>query len=141
MTPFLHAVQLQLLYPLVFPTLWPPRNLSSRAEMYFCLHMGCQNQLQQDFLCTAAARCPDQQQPQKGELSPHPLSLKAGIFSSRLIFLEPQTRFWGVVSSAVAAFAFFFLFVSPHLEILILGLRPAPATKLVGARVALTDAL
>lgn len=42
MTLFLCAVRLQLFYPLAFPTLWPPRNLSSGAEKHSCLCTDCQ---------------------------------------------------------------------------------------------------
>lgn len=42
MTLFLCAVRLQLFYPLAFPTLWPPRNLSSGVEKYSCPCTDCQ---------------------------------------------------------------------------------------------------
>lgn len=174
MTLFLCAVRLQLFYPLAFPTLWPPCNLSCRAEKYSCPCTNCQMwtsartvrtetqprgggccqrmpsllgtwllAAEQEPLSSAEAFLPSNHggmpKPLCSLLSPseeiwlswafsepsHPpsLSLSQGRhISSHLIFLEPQAGFFWVGLSAVAAFAFFSLFVTHHQAILILDL-------------------
>lgn len=166
MTLFLCAVRLQLFYPLAFPTLWPPRNLSSRAEKYSCQTEtsartvrtetqprgeGCCQRMpsllgtwllsaEQEPLSSAEAFLPSNRggmpKPLHSPLCPSEevwlswafsepslppsLSLPQGRhISSHLIFLEPQAGVFWVGLSAVAAFAFFSLFVTHHQAILI----------------------